>query len=296
MIWKPDKRLGLLVGGGIVLVISALIIYLGYTIVRLPFSPSMVLIGLFIMLLAYVWGAALYHLLDLLTLSYYLDRSQLAINSLYARTTIPLSSVTGVMEGSQAPAETNFRGVEWPGFIHGRYWLADSTQVGTHSTQPLASQLIVSTPRGTFGISPAEQGAFLAELRLMLSEGSTRVVTEERVRNPVTALPLWGDRWVWAAIALTLALNFALWAFMSFVYGGLPERLPIQYNPSGRVEVIGPKSSLLMIPLIGAMTWLVNSLLGMVLHASERFAAGLLQLANLGVQVMCWIAALSVIY
>ena len=106
----------------------------------------------------------------------------------------------------------------------------------------------------------------------------------------------WGDRWVWAAIALTLALNFALWAFMSFVYGGLPERLPIQYNPSGRVEVIGPKSSLLMIPLIGAMTWLVNSLLGMVLHASERFAAGLLQLANLGVQVMCWIAALSVIY
>ena len=242
-----------------------------------------------------VLGLFIYRLYGLFTLSYRLDRSQLVVYCGYAQYIIPLHSITRVVSSTYLPPFKSFRGVEWPGYLNGRITLEDGSQLTTHSTELYERQVIIMTKQGAFGISPQEIDNFVSEIRLMLVEGSTRVVDEKYKPAPLVALPIWHDKEVWGAIILSVAVNLALWGIVAAFYPKLPERLPLQFDPRGHIELVGPKSGLLIVPFIGSMACIVNGLLSILVHRRERFAVSLLLGASLCVQVICWIATLRII-
>lgn len=295
MNWKPNKILGAFIGGFIVLVLTGIGLFLFTATIRQPFGFSFYLTGLCLVFCLPVWCAVLFWLYGLLTLSYQLDRSQLVIRCGLSRRVIALSSVTGLVAGETMAPIREFRGIGWPGYLHGTYQLQDGTHVTVHSTEPLDRQLVVVTPQGSYGISPADTEAFLNAMRLMLSEGATRIVAEGYTRSAVMAWPVWTDRRFWSGVVVCLCVNLALWGLVASLYNTLPGRLPLQFDPRGQVELIGAKSGLLVVPAIGSLVLLTNGLLGLFLHKRERFAVSMLQSVSFLLQITSWIAVLRII-
>lgn len=295
MNWKPNKTLGIAIGLVIILTTAAIAAYLAQSTFSQPFGLSLFFTGLFFILSLPLLGIVCYWFYGLVTLTYRLDRSQLLILCGNWRYTIPLASITRVASGSQLSGTKVFRGVGWPGYLMGRYQTIDGSLLLTHSTEPLERQLIIFTPQASYGISPREMNAFVAEMRIMLAEGATRVVQDGRELATLGALPVWRDLWFWGGVLLGAIANLTLWGLIASLYPGLPNRLPLHFDPRGRVDLIGPREGLLIVPLIGSMATLVNGFLGMVVHHRERFAVYLLLGVNLLVQIMSWIAALRII-
>ncbi|MHB1355286.1 MAG: PH domain-containing protein [Anaerolineae bacterium] len=295
MSFKPNKSLGIIIGLVIILTIASISAYLAYSTISQPFGLSFFFTGLILILSLPLLGIVSYWFYGLVTLKYRLDRSQVLINCGNWRYTIPLASITRVVSGSQLSGVKAFHGVGWPGYLMGRYQTAEGTILLTHSTEPLDRQLVIFTPQGSYGISPGEMNAFVAEMRIMLAEGATRVIQDGRELATLGALPLWRDSWYWAGLLIGAIANLTLWGLLAGLYPGLPGRLPLHFDPRGRVDLIGPKEGLLIVPLIGSMAACVNGLLGMVMHHRERFAAYLLLGVNILVQAMSWIAALRII-
>jgi hypothetical protein len=295
MNWKPNRILGTIIGLVIILTIAGIAAYLAFSTFSQPFGLSFFFTGLFFILSLPLLGIVSYWFYGLVTLTYRLDRSQLLIICGNWRYTIPLASIARITSGSQLPVPKAFRGVGWPGYLMGHYQTVDGSILLTHSTEPLERQLVIITPQGSYGISPREINAFVAEIRIMLAEGATRIVLERRELAPLSALPIWHDLWFWSGALLGAVANFILWGLVASLYSGLPNRLPLHFDPRGRVDLVGPREGLLIVPLIGSMTALVNSFLGLVVHHRERFAVYLLLGVNLLVQIMSWIAALRII-
>lgn len=295
MIWKPNKMLGALVGVFIALTVTGIVVFLLNASLNQPFGPSLFLTSLLLMLSLPTWGLVMYWLLGMLTLSYQLDRSRLIIRCIHSQHTVPLASITRVVKGSQVAIEEGFAGISWPGYMMGRYQLKDGSSLFTHSTEPIDRQLVIMTSRGNYGISPNDIDGFLSEVDFMLSEGSTRIVQGSFSHAPIFELPVWRDKWYWGIVILCLAVNLALWGTISFLYAGLPDRLPLQFDPRGRIELVGSKAGLLIVPIIGSMTWIANSILGLLIHYRERFAVSMLIGVNLLVQILSWVAVLRII-
>jgi hypothetical protein len=295
MNWKPNKSLGIVIGILIILTIMSVSTYLAYSTFSQPFGASFYFTGLFFIISLPLLGIVCYWFYGLVTLTYRIDRSQLLIYCGNWRLTVSLASITRVASGSQLSGDMAFHGVGWPGYLMGRYQTSDGSMLVTHSTEPLDRQLVITTPQGSYGISPREMNAFVAELRVMLAEGSTRVVKEGRELAPLGALPVWRDAWFWGGVLIGAIANLTLWGLIANLYPDLPNRLPLHFDPRGRVDLVGSKEGFLIVPLIGSMAGLVNGLLGMVIHNRERFAVYLLLGANLLVQMMGWIAALRII-
>jgi hypothetical protein len=294
MDWKPNKTLGIIIGIVFILTIAGIATYLGLSTVSQSFGLSFFFTSLFFLLSLPLLGIVCYWFYGLVTLTYRLDRSQLLISCANWRYVIPLATITKIVSGSQLTVVGEFRGVGWPGYLMGRYLTADSSMLLSHSTEPLERQLIVFTPQGGYGISPRDMDTFIAEMRIMLDEGATRVLYEERELAPLGALPLWKDKWFWGVILLSFAANLVLWVLIAGLYPRLPNRLPLHFDPRGRVDLIGPREGLLLVPLIGSITILVNGFLGMLIHHRERFAVYLLLGVNLLVQIMSWVAAVLI--
>ncbi|MCE5258478.1 MAG: PH domain-containing protein [Chloroflexi bacterium] len=295
MVWKPDKKLGALVGFFIVCTITGMTIYLRVAAAAQPFGLSSFLTNLLFIGTILICGVFVSRLYGLLTLSYRLDRSQLIIHCGYAQHIIPLASITRVVSSGHLSAYKGFHGVSWPGYLNGHILLEDGSQLITHSTEPFERQVIIMTRQGVFGVSPRETASFISEIQLMLAEGSTRVVEERYEPAPLVALPVWRDKGVWGAVFLSAAINLALWGVVAALYSRLPERLPLQFDPRGRIELVGPKAGLLIVPFIGSMTCILNGLISVLAHRNERFAVVLLLGGSLLVQVICWVATLRII-
>jgi hypothetical protein len=107
--------------------------------------------------------------------------------------------------------------------------------------------------------------------------------------------PIWTDRWavvlVLAAVALDAALALVLWQRFEL----LPELIAIHYNAFGEVDLIGGKSEIFKLPLIGAVVWASNAALAVVTSPHDRVLARLALGAAVLVQLLFWIAAWRIV-
>ena len=88
--------------------------------------------------------------------------------------------------------------------------------------------------------------------------------------------------------------SLALLGLVAGVYGGLPDRVAIHLG-SREVARVVPKSSLLALPVMGALALVVNSFLGLLLHRRERLGAYLLAGMAFSVQAILWLAATGIL-
>ncbi len=294
MAWKPDKTLGLGVGLVVVLVIIGMEAFLLQSMLDQPPGLNLYVMALLFVLSVPLLVLWLYWYYGLVTLRYTMDRDALVIACGASRYVVPMDAIQRVVRGDEVAISQGFRGVGWPGYLMGSLRLRELGLMLVASTEPVERQLIIVTERMCYGVSPRQPEQFIADLAARQALGLLHPVEQAVTYVSFVAAPVWRDRWFWGAVILAFVANAALFGLIALRYPALPERLPLHYDAQGVVDRVGFKSGLIVVPTIGALAWMVNGLLGTILHGRERLAAYVLAGMGVLLQVVLWVAALNI--
>ncbi len=182
----------------------------------------------------------------------------------------------------------------WPGFYLNRSQVSSLGQVQFYSTQPLSKNLLIRTAQQTYAISPRDQQQFLTEYNLRRRLGAMEAVEEGVIKGEFLSHPLWQD---WLGRGLILAgvvLNLLLYVFLIWRFNDLTPILRIHFNKLGQVDRIGDRGELMLLPFIGLLAVVGNSLLGALLHPKERIVAYLLYGSAILLQLLTAIAVIVI--
>jgi hypothetical protein len=295
MVWKPTKVLGAIVGLIILLTIVGVDGFLIENMLHQGLSLNLYFTALLFILSLPIVAVWLYWYIGFLTLRYHMDRNALTISSATGRQIVPLQAIQRIMPGAELTVSQNFRGIGWPGYLKGTMRLKGLGMVKVHSTEPLERQLVVVTDTRSYGISPLRRQQFLEDFAARRSLGPMRELQPQVEQPRLVTWAFWHDRWLWTILLVALLANGALFGMISARWGNLPERIPLHFDAQGIVDRIDSKGGLLVVPIIGALTLFVNTLLGVLLHRQERLGAFLLAFSALGIQCVLWIATLGIL-
>jgi len=292
---RPSKALGLSVGAVVLVIIVALE---GYMIASLPRQRPGV--GLYLSVLLVIGGLVILALwlracIELFGLSYRLDRNALAIGSGLVSHVVPLGDISRVVDGVESQQAPPFRGVAWPGYVSGQCSVPGLGTVTVCSTEPVDKLLFVVTSSAVYGISPRDRRGFLQDLQTLQNLGPVRALRPHIVRASIVSLPLWSDRLLWGAIIFALMACLALFGLVLARYDALPQRVPLHFDVNGAADRIAYKGWVLLLPAIGAFSWLVNSIIAVLVHSRERLVAHMLVATSLGIQSLVWMAVLNIL-
>lgn len=295
MVWKPSKTLGLVVGLIIVLVVIGVDAFLIDRMLKQSFGLSLYFTGLLFVSTLPLLALLAYWYHGLAALRYILDRNALVIACGAFNHVVPLDCIVNTVPGDQVVVSRGFRGVGWPGYLRGRMRLRGLGTLQVYSSEPLERQLVIVTRSRCYGVSPQGVQGFSEAIEVRRALGSTRAVEHAVEYGRVAAWPVWRDWWFWAHVCLATVINAALFGFIAGLYGHLPDRMPLSFDASGEVGRIIPKTNLLLVSGIGALTLGVNSVLGFLLHWRERLAAYLLSGVSLAIQPILWWAVVAIV-
>ena len=277
MVFKPRRSVGVLVGIAIILSLLALdallLLYLRRSQVNLIFFIFALLVVLSIPLLALL-GYLVY---GLITLRYQLHRNALTIVWGATRRIIPMSSIREVVRGQDWEEEIKVRGVSWPGYLVGCGRIEGIGRTLFYATEPAAGQLLLVTPTLAYSISPADPDGFLQAFEIRQHMGPIQLLSYEHHQPAFLSWPIRRDRLAHLLLALGLGANLILFAYLCWRYPAL-----------GRAEIF-------RLPAIGLVALIANSSLGILIHSRQRVGAYLLWGGAIAVQLLSWLAALSVI-
>jgi len=295
MIWKPRIRLGATWGA---VTLGAMLLFGTWCVQRARNAP--VDLSLFFLVLAAVICAVLavligYLLYGLLTLSYTLDRNGLVIRWGHLRQIVPMDRIERVTKGEDVRGSARFWGVVWPGYRVGRGRIAGIGSLRAYATRPLAEQLLVVTASEVYGISPSDPHAFLADLGRRRGLGVVRQMDQMTLRAKWASLPILADRWAHLLMLIGFLLNAGLFAYVCYVYPGLPRILSLHFDALGEVDRVGARSELFALPLIGLISEFCDALVGLLLHRRQTTGAYLLLMAGILVQILLWAGAVSIV-
>ena len=106
---------------------------------------------------------------------------------------------------------------------------------------------------------------------------------------------LWHDRAYQFWLALVLLANVALFIYLAARFNTLPDPLPLHFDSFGQPDRIESKNGIFALPTIGIVVFFLNVGLGVLFHRRERAATILLTIGGLFVQVLMWLAVISLV-
>lgn len=268
----------------------------GHDIPNQEISALSVLIGLAVLASLPALGAVAYHTLSCATLRYRVDRNGITIHRAWTQETIPIGEVLRILPGSQIQGTiTHRKGLRWPGHERGRGRIAGIGTVHFFATSGWPDQLVVVTSKQAYAVSPRWPGEFVESLAARQELGPNRQVEAGARRAEWLGWPLWKDRTAWALIGVAVAINLALFAYLSIRFPGLDMQLPLHFSSEGQVDRIGGKIELFSLPIIGLITLAANVAAGLGLYKWERAGSYLLWGAAAAVQALFWVATLGLL-
>ena len=113
-------------------------------------------------------------------------------------------------------------------------------------------------------------------------------------------LPTWfraplHDRYLWAMLIIALFVNLGLFTFLILLSSQLPPLVPLHFDAAGQPDRIEPKDSVFSLPQIGLILIVVNIAIGTPFYRREPLAAYLLGGMSIAVQLLLWVAAISIV-
>lgn len=292
--WKPSKRLGLLVALLALSVLAAMALLVAYSLVEQPIG-----LGFFVKIVWLICNVALLAVgirwtVELGSLRYRLDRDALTIHCGTHKRTMPLGDIERMAPTIDFEVD-RFRGLHWPGYWRGRLHVKGVGTVRVYATRPLEEQLIAVTEEGGYAISPQDAQEFLRDYEVRRDLRPLHPVAERVEHTPVAQWSVWRDPFFWAVCAAALLICLILSGYLMWRYPRLPQRLILHLPAQGSIGRVAPKEHLLVIPGLATLTVAINALLGILLHHRERLGAYLLILAALGIQVLFTLALVSIL-
>ncbi len=231
------------------------------------------------------WGA--------FNLEYWLDRNALRVRWAGTCQVIPLHSIQriilGMNEFSPQPPL-----LSWPApFVRELQGYGGHRLVRLASA-PLDQCLLLQTEEGIFAISPADPDGFLEELQSLNRLGLTRALPLLREQPPAYyALATESPAGRWLLFA-GLVGCLILFCYVMIRFPQFPDTLVFHYNRQGVPDSIRPKSALFLLPVIGLLAYLTNSLGGLWMRLrGQPSGAYLFWSGSLLVQVLVFLALIN---
>jgi hypothetical protein len=295
---QPPRTLGLAIGGVLIAVLVAADLLFG---VILAVTPVNFITPLWVLLIVGslpLIGFAGYRTFALFNASYRFTQNALVIVWGPVKQIIPMADISGLILGTDLPADLAPRGLWWPGCLVGKGHTQTVGDLMYYATTPQAGQIIVATGQGGYVISPENIDDFVKLFEEEGRKGITEEVPYVQNRPEFYDWTVWRDRAAVALVVAGLAMPFLLLVVIAIQFPNLPASVPLHYDGLGKVDRMGEPSGLLILPAIGALAWLINGVLGILLYATrqnERPAAYLLWTSSLVIQVFLWVAALGLL-
>ncbi len=244
--------------------------------------PLMVLIG--------------YQLYGLNRSGYDIDRNAVTIQWGPVRQIVPVESIQRIMLGSEVDGKVEyFRGWRWPGLMQGQGFLPEAELTVFYAATSVPQQLILVTPAISYAISPVDMAGFIESIKARYELGPTQVVEQSNTHPAFFDWPLWSDRIAHYLLITGAAMCLLLFGLVSVRYPNLPATLPLHYDVLGLPDRIGPASQVFLLPFIGLLALIVNTVLGGLFYRREQVAAYLLWGGTIVVQVLLWIGTVNLL-
>jgi hypothetical protein len=294
--WKARSSVGGWVGIGLMVIV---LVTVGMLVTLLFSSPINLLsfcLGLLALASAVVLVVLAYWTYGYYTLYYTLDRDALRIRWTGFETTVPVSDIRGVIAGETDKGGTWLPFLRWPGYCIGRGRVRDIGEVMYYTAGTNEYQLLVRTDTVSYMISPADPEGFQQALELRQFLGPVHEVAPQVTASRMLGRPFWTDGLVHRLGGVALMLNLGLLAYLCAIYPNLTPVLPVHFDAFDQVNRIAPAIAVFFLPAIGALSLLLNGLVGYLIHSRHRLATLLLWGGTSAVQIYLWVAALGITF
>ncbi len=295
VVWKPPKRLGLIVALLALLFLVATAFIVAHSLIEQEIGP-----GFFSKILWLICNAALLIVglrwaVELGSLRYRLDRDTLTIHCGTHKRIVPLADIEDVVPATKFQKVNGFTGLHWPGYWRGRLHLEKVGDVRVYATEPTERLLIAVTDGGGYAISPQDAKEFLRDYAMRRDMGPLHPTTEHVEYGPAAGWPVWQDTLFWGIFAAGALICLILSGYLMWRYQELPPRLILRLPAQGGLGRVASKGHLLVIPGLGVAILITNALLGILLHLWERLGAYLLIVTAVGIQLLFTFALVSIL-
>jgi hypothetical protein len=297
MVFKPLKSTGLAFG------LAAVMILVGAEISALAFLRGAALSFLaFLTLCFFVASLPIlsfigYRCYGLALGRYVLSRNALVVEWGGRRELIPLEKVAEVRAVTEPTEVAALQpgGFSWPGCLVGRAKLPSLGQVEFLAGTDAHGLVIVRYEGGCLVLSPPDPLAFAQAFAGLQAEGPSAKIEPESMVPGFQRWSLWRDWPVLALVAAGGVSELLLIGYLLLVYPALPAEVALHFNAQGQPDRFGTPLNLFILPLIGGLTWSLNTLLGLWLRRreGEHPLAHLLFGASLLTQTLVWVATLG---
>jgi hypothetical protein len=183
----------------------------------------------------------------------------------------------------------------WPGFYMDRFKIPALGVIQFYSTRQLEGTLLIRTDRQTYAISPRDRQQFITEFNLRKRLGAIEPVQEGLIKGALLSHPLWHDKLGRGLILAGVLLNMAIYFLLLLKFNDLPDILRIHFNKVGQVDRLGDRGELMLLPFIGLVTVVANSIGGALLQLKETIPAYLLYAAGGVMQFLVGTALLVIL-
>ncbi|OQA47620.1 MAG: hypothetical protein BWY52_00019 [Chloroflexi bacterium ADurb.Bin325] len=276
MSFKPmpcsDRWNGLLT----ILVLGLLDLTLIHQVMNRPIDGLSFLLGLSAVAIPFLMVYIAYRTLGAFTMEYWVDRDAVTVVWGLTRHIVPLTHIEQILTDSALQPQQGPRFWHWPCPFRRRVHCGRLGIVNAYATQPFHEQLVLVTAEESYGLSPADRAGFVAALQERYALGAARPVRPELRRPPIWTWPLWRDRTALFLIAAGLFGVVLMFGVLSFLYPVLSADLPLHFDVSGLPDRIAPKANLFGLPVIGLVTWLFNTVVGIWLYRRVQHGAAYL--------------------
>lgn len=294
----PPRALGLVIGVTVMAVLAAADVLFVVILLRTPVNFLTALwIGLILFSLPMLVFVG-YRTASLTNAHYRFTQNALVVVWGPVKQIIPMADISGLILGSDLPADLAPRGLWWPGCMVGRGHTKAVGDLMYYATTPQSGQIIVATGAGGYVISPSSIDEFVNQFEEEGRKGITEPIPYAQNRPQFYDWDLWRDRRAIGMAAAGLVLPFILLIVIAARFPALPDVIPLHFDGAGQVDRTGPPTGLLILPAIGALAWLANGIIGVALYAArrdERPAAYLLWSGSIIVQLFLWAAAIGLL-
>lgn len=280
-IFRPPRALGVITGGGFAVwagVFAGLAAKVGYGAPAefKSFLSWLVFGCLVVVALVFVnWTFSVF------SLAYVIDREALTIVWGFRRVVIPVGTIQRMVPGRTLD-EPHIHGLNWWGTHVGS---AEVKRIGYtlfYSTHNVPDELLyVVTTDESYALTVLDQAAFAEEVQGRAELGPVEQHVQRSTATGIAALPFWRDRVAMASVILSAVLCAGLFGYIFSSYPGLPNVIRLRFPALGGVVRVGDKDELLRIAYVGVGVFVLNTVLGVMVHARER-AAGLWLLTSAG--------------
>ncbi len=296
MDFNPPKRRGLLWAAGLAAPLVA-VLFAGILLTIAEPASSLNFVGVALVLIALPpLGWLLYRATGLAGARYRVAAGALEVIWGSRREVIPLRDIEEAHPATLFTGELAARGLNWPGCVVCRF---EHPQLGLVEVLAASGEkrdlVLIGYPGGWLALSPRDAPGFLQALsgrRLAEPRAGASTVPARVGRS------LLGDRVALGLLAAAALMLGALIVYLLLIWPQLPPVLALRFNADGTPERFGPPAGLFILPAIGAVAYVLNTLYGAILHSrtADRAAAYVMLTASIAIQALVWVATFYVLF